>query len=236
MALGSDPYAVLGVPRDATGTQIAQARNRLVLKYHPDVNRAPDAAERFAEVQQAYRLLSDPVARAEFDRTRDHPPPEAAPAAGAGARRFFTQPHAVNFGVIEPGKPGADRDVIVYWTGAPPRRIAAEPAGGWWTISRTGTLGSSGVVFHLHAQAPAGAAHGRQQAQLGITLDDASVAVPLTADIGRKSPSGPRPPASDPGLRPLLGRRFPLVALFPLLLTIAFALVLVLTLLKAAHH
>jgi hypothetical protein len=33
MALGSDPYAVLGVPRDASDDQIAQARRRLSREY-----------------------------------------------------------------------------------------------------------------------------------------------------------------------------------------------------------
>jgi DnaJ-class molecular chaperone len=58
MSLGSDPYEVLGVPRDASDDQIAQARRRLSRAYHPDVNPAPDAAARFDEVQQAYHLLS----------------------------------------------------------------------------------------------------------------------------------------------------------------------------------
>src|ERR1700749_28059 len=58
MALGSDPYAVLGVPRDASDDQIARARRRLSRAYHPDVNPAPDAAARFDEIQQAYRQLA----------------------------------------------------------------------------------------------------------------------------------------------------------------------------------
>jgi molecular chaperone DnaJ len=51
MTAGFDPYAVLGVSRDATGEQIAQARHQLVRRYHPDLNPAPDAAARFDEVQ-----------------------------------------------------------------------------------------------------------------------------------------------------------------------------------------
>jgi hypothetical protein len=61
MALGPDPYEVLGVPRDATGDQIAQARRRLSRELHPDVNSAPDAAARFDQVQQAFDVLSDPA-------------------------------------------------------------------------------------------------------------------------------------------------------------------------------
>ena len=71
MALGSDPYAVLGVARGATDVQIAQARRQLVRRYHPDVDHDPDATARFEEVQRAFDLLSDPAARAEYNRTHD---------------------------------------------------------------------------------------------------------------------------------------------------------------------
>jgi DnaJ-like protein len=69
MALDFDPYAVLGLPADATDAQIAQARRRLSRAYHPDVNSAPDAAARFDQIQRAFEWLSDPAARAEYDRT-----------------------------------------------------------------------------------------------------------------------------------------------------------------------
>jgi curved DNA-binding protein CbpA len=187
MALGSDPYGVLGVPRDATGTQIAQARHLLVLKYHPDMNDAPDAAAAFDEVQQAFRLLSDPEKRAEYDRAHEEPP--SGPPGGAGVPRFYVDPASVDFRLIEPGKPGAYRDVAVYWTGEPPARITSEPGNGWWTVLNTGRLGSKGVVFHLYAAAPAEAAHGRHQAKLSISLDDAPLTVPLRAEIGVKPPS-----------------------------------------------
>ena len=68
MALGADPYAVLGVPSDATNAQIAQAWRRLSRAYDPGRGSAPDAAARFAEVQHAFELLSDPGARAEHDQ------------------------------------------------------------------------------------------------------------------------------------------------------------------------
>jgi molecular chaperone DnaJ len=61
MRAGFDPYAVLGVSRDATGEQIAQARHQLVRRYHPDINPVPDAAARFDEVEQAFQLLSNPA-------------------------------------------------------------------------------------------------------------------------------------------------------------------------------
>jgi hypothetical protein len=197
VALGLDPYSVLGVSRDATDEQIARARHRLVLRYHPDVNPAPDAAPRFDGVQEAFHLLSDPAARAEYDRTHDEQNrarlaqrPGAATGMAAG---IFVQPAMVNFGRLVPGQPGADRKVAVTWTGAPPSHITSKPGGEWWTNLGTTRLASSGVVFYLCAQAPVGAPGGPWHAEFTVTLDGTVVTVPLTADIGQGFPPGPPP-------------------------------------------
>jgi len=63
-----DLYDVLGVPRTASADEIRRAHRRLVRELHPDVNKAPDAAERFAEVQEAYEILSDQEKRKQYDQ------------------------------------------------------------------------------------------------------------------------------------------------------------------------
>jgi len=62
-----DPYAVLGVDRDADADAIKKAYRRLARQYHPDVNSDPGAAERFKEVSHAYEVLSDPEKRRVYD-------------------------------------------------------------------------------------------------------------------------------------------------------------------------
>jgi DnaJ-like protein len=202
VTLGPDPYSVLGVSRDATGEQIARARHQLVLRYHPDVNHDPHAAERFDEVQQAFHLLSDPAARAEYDRARDEQGRAlAAPRSGAAtgaAAGVLVQPAAVDFGRLVPGGLAADCKVAVTWTGAPSSRITSNPGGECWTNLRMTRLGSSGVVFYLSAQAPARAPSGHRRAEFTVTLDGIVVTVPLTAYIGQASPPDP-PPDFEPG-------------------------------------
>jgi len=55
-----DPWKVLGVDQGASPAEIKRAYRRRALKEHPDVNKAPDAKERWQELSQAYDILSDP--------------------------------------------------------------------------------------------------------------------------------------------------------------------------------
>lgn len=79
-----DYYEVLGVARDATADQIRKAYRTLARKYHPDVNKAPEAQARFAEVQNAYDVLSDERTRKLYDH-HGEAGVKAGAAPGGGA-------------------------------------------------------------------------------------------------------------------------------------------------------
>jgi curved DNA-binding protein len=63
-----DYYAVLGVAKQASQEDIQRAYRQLARKYHPDINQAAGAEEKFKDIGEAYEVLKDPDKRAKYDR------------------------------------------------------------------------------------------------------------------------------------------------------------------------
>ena len=63
-----DYYEVLGVSKGASDAEIKSAFRKLAKKYHPDVSKEPNAAEKFKEAQEAYAVLSDQNKRKQYDQ------------------------------------------------------------------------------------------------------------------------------------------------------------------------
>ena len=83
--MAADPYAVLGVKKDATQSEIQTAYRRLAKKLHPDLNPGNKKAEdEFKEVSAAYAVLGDAEKRARFDRGEID-----ASGAEQQARRYY---------------------------------------------------------------------------------------------------------------------------------------------------
>ena len=61
-------YQTLGVDRDATPDQVKRAYRQLASKHHPD--REGGDKNKFQEIEEAYRTLSDPQKRAMHDNPR----------------------------------------------------------------------------------------------------------------------------------------------------------------------
>ncbi|MCU1570750.1 MAG: molecular chaperone DnaJ [Naasia sp.] len=99
--VSDSPYAVLGVPTDASDDDLRKAYRRLLRETHPDTGGSP---ARFIAVQQAWELVGTPEARAAFDRGQP---------AGGGERPSWAPP-----------KPSGAQ------TGRPSARSYGHP-GGW---------------------------------------------------------------------------------------------------------
>jgi curved DNA-binding protein CbpA len=102
---GPDPdlYQLLGVPREASREEIAQAWRRRARAEHPDA-RPRDAAApgRFHVLAEAYQVLSDPARRAAYDRALRSGP--AGPDAEGSVVRV-RPPHPARPGVRPLGPP-----------------------------------------------------------------------------------------------------------------------------------
>lgn len=72
-----DPYRALGLRRDATDADVKAAHRKLAKRFHPDAQSGD--RDRFLRVQEAYRVLSDPLLRREWDARHAPGPLRADP-------------------------------------------------------------------------------------------------------------------------------------------------------------
>lgn len=86
-------YQVLGVDRSASQREIQKAFHKLSLQYHPDKNKNKGAQEKFAEINNAYDILSDEQKRKNYDLFGDekgNPGFDAGTSGDNGGYSYFT--------------------------------------------------------------------------------------------------------------------------------------------------
>lgn len=62
-----DYYEVLGISKDSSKEEIEKAFRKLAMKYHPDVSKEANAAEKFKQISEAYAVLSDDEKKKQYD-------------------------------------------------------------------------------------------------------------------------------------------------------------------------
>jgi hypothetical protein len=85
-----DHYAILGLKPGATATEIKHAYRAAAKKAHPDAGGSTEVME---AVNEAYKILSDPLARRSYDYLRTNPAPEPAAAHSSAGDAPYHPPH-----------------------------------------------------------------------------------------------------------------------------------------------
>ncbi len=108
MAIKRDYYEILGVAREASDEEIKRAFRRLAQRHHPDIDGSDGAEERFKEVNEAYRVLSDRQRRTAYDMF-GHAGVDGAAAGGFEGFGGGFGPFGDIFDAFFGGQPGATR-------------------------------------------------------------------------------------------------------------------------------
>ena len=64
-------YETLGISENSTASEIKKAYRTLAKKYHPDINKTPEAEEKFKEINAAYEVLGDEQKKSQYDMHGD---------------------------------------------------------------------------------------------------------------------------------------------------------------------
>ncbi len=153
-----DHYEVLQIGRRASTEEIRRAYHRLARRWHPDVTADPAAHEGFRAANEAYRVLSDPVSRARYDRSVAGPaaPDRVRWAAAAGTRPGHAR---------DPG-PRRGPDSVVYVTVELTGRQALAGA------RRLVCLRTGDGVVTLEVAVPPGVHDGQRLRLTGVPVGD----------------------------------------------------------------
>lgn len=60
-------YDILNISKDASPDEIKKAYREKAKQFHPDKNKAPEAAEKFKMISKAHEVLSNPAERRKYD-------------------------------------------------------------------------------------------------------------------------------------------------------------------------
>ena len=180
-----DLYDILGISRTAGADDVRRAHRKLALQYHPDRNKAKDAPAKFAEIQEAYEVLSDAEKRRQYDdfiRLGGSPSAFGASGPTGGGPR----PGGPDEGPFRGGWPGGDEQ----WTNADSatfESIFGDMFGGRGARGR-GRAGASGsqrarARERMEAEASVPLETVIKGGKIGLVLEDGSVEVPIPVGV-----------------------------------------------------
>jgi hypothetical protein len=118
----SNYYDILEVDSRASHSEIKNSFRNLALKYHPDKNKnSEDSKHKFMKIIEAYEVLSDELARRDYDNKTNH--------------------GMYDYASARPWIPSADFDRIYSYSEIKRRYRDGTIGGGMWDISESASVG-----------------------------------------------------------------------------------------------
>ena len=137
----TDHYATLGVPKTAAADEIKKAYRKLASQHHPDKG---GDTKKFQEVEEAYRTLSDPEKRAQYDTPQTNFNFRSG-GPGAGHDPFDMDAIFNMFGAkVNAHSPRQSFQRMTLWI-----KLDDVVTGGARTVSVTSNLGASTIEIHV---------------------------------------------------------------------------------------
>ena len=196
----SDPYSILGVPRDATNTQIVETYRALAQIYHPDrYAQAPprvrdEANKRMQELNAAYEALrpTPPAARKPSGRTAREQAQEPvadqpAPARACEYVRYVDGGRHYHSARVLPLGWGMEDGEPKQVTGAPQCGGLNAELVKWFQTQRANASMTDKLIYSAWDR--------QQQSMYAATMGSQDVQLPRAANLGTPCPEckPPRP-------------------------------------------
>ena len=89
--MSKDYYKILGVSKGAGADEIKSAYRKKAKEFHPDINKSPDASDKFKEINEAYEVLSDSQKRSNYDHFGSDGPQQGFSGQGGFGGHGFSQ-------------------------------------------------------------------------------------------------------------------------------------------------
>lgn len=180
-------YDALGVSKTATKQEIKKAYQKLAKKWHPDVNKAPEAEAKFKEAAEAYEVLGNEGKRKLYDEEQEYGAQRGRTSGASSWDSNFGGGWSGAYSSAGTGIP--EEDLFGMFFG---NRGSADRAGfDFFSGSGSGSGRSNGN--------PWGEARSTMQAQLDITLEQAYKGATVRVQVGDKTVDVHVPPRSSEG-------------------------------------